>query len=173
MDVYQAILARKSVRAFKNREISDEVLTRLLGAARHAPSANNIQEWRFVVVRNPVTRNKISAAACRQKFVATAPVILACCAVTDNHVMTCGQASYPIDVAIAIDHITLCAASEGLGTCWIGAFYEDEVKKILAIPPEIRVVALLPIGYPQDPSLARKFRLPLEKIVMPECWKSE
>ena len=173
MDVYQAILARKSVRAFKNREISDEVLTRLLEAARHAPSANNIQEWRFVVVRNPVTRNKISAAACRQKFVATAPVILACCAVTDNHVMTCGQASYPIDVAIAIDHITLCAASEGLGTCWIGAFYEDEVKKILAIPPEIRVVALLPIGYPQDPSPARKFRLPLEKIVMPESWKSE
>jgi nitroreductase len=87
--------------------------------------------------------------------------------------MTCGQASYPIDVAIAIDHITLCAASEGLGTCWIGAFYEDEVKKILAIPPEIRVVALLPIGYPQDPSPVRKFRLPLEKIVMPESWRSE
>jgi nitroreductase len=91
MDVYQTILARKSVRAFKNREVSDEIITRLLEAARHAPSANNFQEWRFVVVRNPVTRNKISAAACRQKFVATAPVILACCAVTDNHVMTCGQ----------------------------------------------------------------------------------
>jgi nitroreductase len=173
VNVYQAILARKSVRAFKDREVSDEILTRVLEAARHAPSANNFQEWRFVVVRNPVTRNKLSTAACRQKFVATAPVIIACCAATDNHVMTCGQASYPIDVAIAIDHITLCAASEGLGTCWIGAFYEDEVKKILSIPPEIRVVALLPIGYPKDPSPVGKFRLPLKKIVMSESWTSD
>lgn len=172
MDVYEAILTRKSVRAFKNENVSDDVLNRLLEAARLAPSANNYQEWRFVVVRTPETRNKIAAAACRQKFIATAPVVLVCCAESENHVMTCGQLSYPIDVAIAIDHITLCAAAEGLGTCWIGAFYEDEVKNILGIPPDIRVVALLPIGYPQDPLPVSKFRLPLEKIVMYEAWQS-
>jgi nitroreductase len=87
--------------------------------------------------------------------------------------MTCGQPSYPIDAAIAIDHITLGAAAEGLGTCWIGAFYEDEVKQILGIPPEIRVVALLPLGYPQDPRPARKLRLSLERIVSCENWKLE
>jgi nitroreductase len=172
MNVYQAIITRKSVRAFKSDDIPDDLLTRVLDAARHAPSANNFQEWRFVVVRNSDTRKKISEAACRQKFVAEAPVVLACCAESTHHMMTCGQLSYPIDVAIAVDHLTLCAAAEGLGTCWIGAFYEDEVKKILGIPPEIRVVAVLPIGFPKDPSRRRKYRLPLEKIVMYDSWKS-
>ncbi|MCK5256331.1 MAG: nitroreductase family protein, partial [Deltaproteobacteria bacterium] len=88
----------------------------------------------------------------------------------DGHVMACGQTCYPIDVAIAIDHITLCATADGLGTCWIGAFDEGEVKKILEIPPQIRVVGLLPIGYPKDASRVEKSRLPLEKIVKYERW---
>ncbi len=173
MDVYQAISMRKSVRAFKNKDVPGDIITRLLEAARMAPSASNLQEWRFVVVRNPETREKISQAACGQKFLATAPVILVCCAETDDHVMTCNQRCYPIDVAIAIDHITLCASAEGLGTCWIGAFYEDQVKKILGIPPRIRVVILLPIGYPQDPTPVVKSRLPLEKIVKYERWMKQ
>ena len=148
----------------------EETVTRLIEAARLAPSASNRQEWRFVVVRDADARKKLAQAARRQTFVAEAPVILACCAETDNHVMACGQLCYPIDVAIAIDHITLCAAAEGLGTCWIGAFYEDQVKEILHIPTNIRVVELLPIGYPQDPSPVEKRRLPLENIVKYERW---
>jgi len=171
MDVYEAIKTRKSVRSYESRQVPDEVLIRILNAARRAPSANNSQEWRFVVVRNAETRRQIARAACRQSFVGEAPVVLVCCAKDNRHVMTCGQASYPIDAAIAIDHITLCAAAEGLGTCWIGAFYEDEVKQILGIPPAIRVVALLPLGYPQDPKPVRKLRLSLERIVSYEGWK--
>jgi len=87
--------------------------------------------------------------------------------------MTCGQACYPIDTAIAIDHITLCAVAEGLGTCWIGAFFEDRVKEILSIPPEIRVVALLPLGYPAGDGPARKNRLPLDRIVRRGRWGEE
>ena len=170
MDVYEAISVRKSVRAFKAKDVPEDVITRLLEAARRAPSANNLQEWRFVVIRNSDTRERISQAACGQSFIATAPVVLACCAETDDHIMTSNQRSYPIDVAIAVDHITLCASAEGLGTCWIGAFYEDQVKEILSIPPHIRVVTLLPIGYPQDPTLVEKYRLPLEKIVKYERW---
>ena len=170
MDIYQTISTRKSVRSFKNEDVPDEVLTRVLDAARLAPSANNFQEWRFVVIRGAETRRKIAAAACRQNFMAEAPVVIACCAESNDHVMTCGQLSYPIDVAIAVDHITLCAVAEGLGTCWIGAFYEEEVRKILGIPPHIRVVALLPLGYPKDPSPVRKFRLSLAKIVRYESW---
>jgi nitroreductase len=173
MDVYETIKTRKSVRSYESREVADEVLTRILDAARIAPSANNSQEWRFVVVRNAETRRQIAEAACRQSFVGEAPVVLACCAKDNRHVMTCGQPSYPIDAAIAVDHITLCAAAEGLGTCWIGAFYEDEVKQILNIPPAIRVVALLPLGYPQDPKPVRKPRLSLERIVSYENWKFE
>ncbi len=171
MDVYEAIRARKSVRAYLDKDVPEEVLLRLLEAARLAPSAKNLQEWRFVVVRDPRTREKLARAARNQAFVAQAPVVLACCAETDGHVMTCGQACYPIDVAIAVDHITLCAVAEGLGTCWIGAFFEDQVKEILGIPPRIRVVELLTLGYPQDPSPVPKRRLPLEKIVRWERWE--
>jgi len=171
MDVYKAIATRKSVRAFEDRDVPENVLLRLLEAARLAPSASNRQEWRFVVVRDPANRKRLAKAANAQKFIGGAPVILVCCAETDGHVMACGQLCYPIDVAIAIDHITLCAVAEGLGTCWIGAFDEDEVKKILGIPPQIRVVELLPIGYPQDPAPVEKSRLSIEKIVKHERWQ--
>ena len=82
----------------------------------------------------------------------------------------CSLLLYPIDVAIAIDHLTLCAAAEGLGTCWIGAFDEGKVKEILDIPKQIRVVELLPLGYPRDPSPVNKIRFPLQKIVKYERW---
>lgn len=170
MDVYTAISTRKSIRAFQDRDVPERILTRLLEAARLAPSAGNRQEWRFVIVRNPEMRKQLAQAARRQKFVGEAPVVIACCAETDGHVMSCGQPCYPIDVAIAIDHITLCATAEGLGTCWIGAFDEEKVKEILNIPPQIHVVELLPVGYPQDPTALKKYRFPLEKIIKYERW---
>jgi nitroreductase len=170
MDVYTAISTRKSVRAYEDRNVPDEVLTHILEATRLAPSASNRQEWRFVVVRDPDTRQQLMRAARGQRFVGQAPVVLACCAETDEHLMPCGQLSYPIDVAIAVDHLTLCAAAEGLGTCWIGAFDEAQVKDILAIPPAVRVVALLPLGYPQDPAPVAKSRFPLRELVRYERW---
>jgi len=171
MDVYQAISRRKSVRSFRDQEIPAEVIWRLLGAARLAPSASNRQEWRFVAVRDPALRRRLSRAARGQRHVAQAAVVLACCAETDGHVMMCGQPCYPIDVAIAIDHLTLCATAEDLGTCWIGAFKEDEVKEILGIPSRVRVVALLAVGYPEDPAPVEKNRLALEAIVKFERWQ--
>lgn len=75
-----------------------------------------------MVVTDEQRRKSLAEAANHQAFVAQAPVVIAACAESDGHVMRCGQPSYPIDVAIAIDHITLQAAAEGLGTCWIGAF---------------------------------------------------
>jgi len=170
VDIYELIAARKSVRAFQEKDVPEELITKLLEAARIAPSASNRQEWRFVVVRDAKKRAELADAANGQAFVAQAPVVLACCAQTDEHEMACGQLCYPIDVAIAIDHITLCAVAEGLGTCWIGAFNEEKAKKALAIPPEIRVVELLPIGYPQDASPTAKRRHALEKIVRYETW---
>ena len=170
MNVYEAILARKSVRAYQNREVSDEVLKKVLEAARLAPSASNRQEWRFIVVRDPEMREKLAEAARRQMFIAEAPVVIVCCAETDGHIMSCGEACYPIDVAVAIDHLTLAAAEEGLGTCWIGAFNQAKVKSLLKIPPEIQVVELLPLGYATDPTPKPKQRLPLAEIVHQEVW---
>ncbi len=84
--------------------------------------------------------------------------------------MTCGQMAYAIDVAIAVDHMTLVAASLGLGSCWIGAFYEDQVKEILGVPGEVRVVALLSLGYPAEMPAPRP-RKSLDQVVAWEHWR--
>jgi nitroreductase len=170
MNVMDAIKTRKSVRAYLDRPIEDEKLNAVLEAARLAPSASNRQEWRFVVVREPETRKKLAAVAGGQAFVAEAPLLIVACAETDGHVMRCGQPCYPIDVAIALDHMSLAAVEVGLGSCWIGLFDEKKVKEILQIPEEIRVVELLPLGYPKDPAAIGKKRLPLERIVRYERW---
>jgi nitroreductase len=170
MDVIDAIATRKSVRAYSTRPIDDEKLTVVLNAARLAPSASNRQEWRFVIVRDLKTRKKIAEAADEQTFVEEAPVIIVACADTDGHVMMCGQLCYTIDVAIALDHIMLAAVELELGTCWIGAFDEKKVKEILGIPEKIRVVSVMPIGYPVDPSIVEKKRLALNAIVKYEHW---
>ncbi len=170
MDVMEAIKRRCSVRTYRDQLVEEEKLKSILEAARLAPSASNLQEWRFIVVRDKHTRQRLMKAAKNQAFVGEAPVVIVCCAQTDNHVMSCGQLSYPIDVAIAIEHMALKAVEEGLGTCWIGAFYEEQVKDILGIPKDIRVVELLLLGYPVKPSPMHKVRLSLEEIVMYERW---
>ena len=169
MDVMDAIKQRESVRSYKNMPVEDKKLKLLLEAALLAPSASNRQEWRFVVVTDKKTRRKLMEAAANQDFVAEAPVVIAACAQTDNHIMMCGQPCYPIDIAIAVDHITLKAVEEGLGTCWIGAFDEKAVQAILQIPQEIRVVSLLTVGYPQTLH-RKKSRKKLDEIVRYECW---
>lgn len=169
MDVSEAIQKRRSIRKYQGRQIEEEKLDRVLEAGRLAPSARNLQEWKFVVVRDESRRKRIAEAAKGQTFVGEAPVVIAACATVTDYVMTCGQLTYPIDLAIAVDHMTLKAVEEGLGSCWIGAFYEEEVKKVLNIPPEVRVVALLPIGYPDESPNPRP-RKEMEEIVAFETW---
>ncbi|UCC31115.1 MAG: nitroreductase family protein [Phycisphaerales bacterium] len=169
MDVIEVIQKRRSVRSYTDKPVERDKIQRLLEAARLAPSASNRQEWRFVVVTDKKRRAALAEAANNQEFVAQAPVVIAACADHDGHVMRCGQACYPIDVAIATDHMTLQAVAEGLGTCWIGAFYEDQVKQILGIPEEIRVVELLTVGYAAGTPGPRS-RLPLQRTVHWETW---
>lgn len=158
------------MRSYIDKPVEEEKLETILDAARLAPSASNRQEWRFVVVRDLEMKNLLVRAAGRQKFVGEAAVVIAACAEGVDHVMPCGQLSYPIDVAIALDHITLAAVELGLGTCWIGAFDEPKVKQLLSIPEDIRVVELMCLGYPANPSRVGKKRLPIEQIVKHEHW---
>jgi len=170
MNVMEAIKSRYSVRRYKNKPVEEEKLNKILEAGRFAPSAKNRQEWRYVVVRDKGKIQKLMIAAKNQRFIGEAPVVIAACAEDDGYVMSCGQLSYPIDVAISMDHMTLEAVEEGLGTCWIGAFYENQVKEILNIPKNIRVVLLLTLGYPDD-SPSSKRRKSINEIVMYEKWK--
>jgi nitroreductase len=170
MDVIKAIKKRRSVRNYLDRPVEEEKLIAVLEAGRHAPSAGNRQEWRFVIVKDQQDRKKIAEAANEQGFVGEAPVVIVACAETDGHVMSCGQPSYPIDVAIALDHISLAAVKYGLGTCWIGAFNEEKVKEILGIPEEVRVVELMPLGYPATNLVKEKNRLSFNRIVKSGYW---
>ncbi|MBU1121534.1 MAG: nitroreductase family protein [Candidatus Omnitrophota bacterium] len=170
MGVFEVIKKRRSIRAYLEKEVEQDKLLKILEAAQAAPSANNCQEWRFVVVGDKEKRKQLSIAARGQAFVATAPIVIACCAQTDERKMTCGQVCYPIDVTIAIDHMILTATELGLGTCWIGAFYPEQVKEILDIPPHIKVVELLTLGYAQSVASNPKQRLPLNEIIFRDKW---
>ncbi|VVB85361.1 Coenzyme F420:L-glutamate ligase [uncultured archaeon] len=169
MDVSKAIRSRRSIRAYDSREVEESKLLRILDAGRLSPSAGNRQERRFVVVKDARKRQLLSEAARNQKFVAEAPIVIAACSVETEYVMACGQPAYPIDTAIAVDHMTLQAVEDGLGTCWIGAFDEKKVREILNIPDNVRVVQLLVLGYPSSvPSPTS--RKSLDEIVMREKW---
>lgn len=169
MDVFEAISRRRSIRSYKPDPVEPDKIDRLLEAARLAPSASNRQEWRFVVVTDAEKRAQLAEAANGQDFVGQAPVVIACCAETDGKTMPCGEQRYPIDVAIAMEHIVLAAVELGLGTCWIGAFKPEKVREVLGIPEEIRVIELLPVGYPSE-SPGERPRMSTDEIVHRESW---
>jgi nitroreductase len=164
MEVSMALSERRSVRSYKDAEVEDEKLTKVLEAGRLAPSAANRQEWKFVVVKGEEKRKKLAHAACGQSFLGQAPVVLVACATESRAVMPCGQPAYTVDVSIAFAYMVLQACELGLGTCWIGAFEEHQVKDVLNIPEHIRVVAMSPLGYPAHPIPPRP-RKKLEEIV--------
>jgi len=164
MEVMEAIRNRKSIRVYKEIPVPQDKLDKLLEAARLAPSGGNRQQWKFVVVRDAEKRRILSEAANGQRQVAQAPVIIAGVSTAPDNMMICGVPGYPVDLSIALDHITLEAAAEGLGTCWIGAFSQDKSREIMGIPDNCRIVCLLTIGYPAEEGRP-KSRKSLDEIV--------
>ena len=164
MDVFSAISQRSSVRAYKATGVEEDKLKKVLEAARLSPSASNRQDWKFVVVKNIETRKKLAKAAFEQSFIGEAPVVIVACGTEPRAVMGCGQPTHTVNVSIACAYMILEAHELGLGTCWIGAFNEDEVKRILNIPKHVRVVAMTPVGYPDEPA-SKKSRKALDQIV--------
>jgi len=157
MDVMEAIRNRRSIRAYADKPIPADVMRRMRQVLRYAPSACNIQPWHFILVQDAKLRQDVAAAAEGQHWLAQAPVIIAACGFPEQaykHMGGYGN-SVDIDLAIAIDHLTLAAVAEGLGTCWIGAFSEEKVKQLLGVPAGVKVVALTPLGYPASPDLVR------------------
>ncbi len=171
MDFYDVVKTRFSVRAYEDRPVEREKLDRILEAARLAPSAKNLQECCYVVVTDREKREQLISAAAGQRFVGQAPVVIVCCSTGDkDSLMRCGHSRYTIDSGIAIEHLALAAAAEGLGSCWIGSFYPDQVREILNIPEDIEVVELLPIGYPSPEAQSVRGRKDIEEIVCYDTW---
>jgi nitroreductase len=166
MSVLEIIKRRRSIRRYKENSIPEDALFRVLEAARLAPSGKNLQPWKFVIVRDKLLKKKLAEASIGQHFMAKAPVVIVACGFPDECYSRMGRymKSWPVDVAIALEHLILQAEEENLGTCWIGAFEEKEVKSILGVPEEVKVLALTPLGYPAEkpPSGRRK---DLEEII--------
>lgn len=166
MDLMEAIRTRRSIRTYKSTPIPEDALKEVLNAARLAPSADNAQPWKMVVVRDEQTKLKLAAASNGQKFIAQAPVVIVACGLPGEAYPSVGgyMSSEIIDAAIALDHLTLAAHDRGLGTCWIAAFKEEKVRALLGIPEDVKVVALTPLGYP-DENPGRTPRKNLEELV--------
>jgi nitroreductase len=166
MDVLEAIKTRRSIRKYKRRPIPDKKLQTILEAARLAPSADNRQPWRFVIVQDSHRKKALAQAANNQTFLNNAAAIIT--AVSDPEA---SAQWHEKDTMIALEHMVLAATALGYGTCWIGAFDEDEVKHLLKIPARMKVVALLPIGVP-DEKPDPKPRKPSSELFFKEEWQT-
>lgn len=169
MDVLDAIRNRRSVRSYSQKSIPPELLERMRQSLRYAPSACNNQPWHFVLVKDAEVRRQVAQAA-NHAWMAQAPVTVVACGLPSQAYKRMGGYgnSVDVDLAIAVDHLTLAAASEGLGTCWIGAFKEEQVKAVLGIPEGVKIVALTPLGYPASADMIspapESRRKPMEEL---------
>ncbi len=169
MDFLEVVATRRSIRKFRAEDVTDEDVKAILDAARLAPSANNLQPWKFIIVRNEKKRRLIAQACFGQEFVGEAPVVIVACATGRGGCIGGYMESWPVDVTIAITHLMLAAWAKGLGTCFIGAFDEEKIREVCQVPPEVRVVAVIPLGYPVKIPQATS-RRPLERIYCEEVF---
>lgn len=188
MDVFEAIRTRRSIRVYEDKPVEEEKLRKVLEAARLAPSAGNRQPWLFIVVKDPkvkeelrLTKERLRPPPPKEPLprgpprgpprdpIRSAPVIIVGCAPPSESFP--GTDFWKIDVAIALQNLVLAAWEQGLGTCWIGVFHEEEeVKKVLGLPKEARVVAMIALGYPAEKKEPVTDRKPLDAIVRYNHW---
>ncbi len=171
---------RRSVRKYLDKPIADEIILKLMESARMAPSANNSQPWHFIIIRDRDKREQIVRVANNQEWMLTAPIILAC--VADIRVrlgteeMNIDEESpqYAVkeiirDTSIAIEHLVLEATNQGLGTCWVAWFKQNEIRPVLSIPNDKYLVSLITVGYPDEEPKA-KSRKEIKEIIHYDKW---
>ena len=181
MEFIDLVLKRRSIRKYKPDPVPDEKLRYVLEVARLAPSWGNRQCWKYIIVTDEALRKKIIRRASPppvegrhrrpRDWVAQAPIIIVGCADPTGSGNKEEKQYYLLDMGISMEHLMLAAAEQGLGTCWIGGgFDETVVKEALGIPEEIRVVALTPLGYP-DESTEPKPRKSFQEMTSSNYWE--
>lgn len=173
MQTIDCIRDRRSVREYRQDPIPEKVLEEILESAVQAPSAGNVQDWEFVVVKNPDIKKRIVEAALGQDFIYNASVVLVVCSDVDrisNAYGTRGANLYSVqDTSAAIQNILLAAWDKEIGSCWIGAFNEKMIKDILVLPSNVRPMAIITLGYPVKVT-EKSERRDLKDVLHMEYW---
>ncbi|UCD73656.1 MAG: nitroreductase family protein [Candidatus Bathyarchaeota archaeon] len=150
MSILDTIKERGSIRRYMIKPIPRDELLKVVEAARLAQSAANRQPWQFILVTDDAVKKNLAVAARNQRFVGEAAAVMVCLANPEESARVGPFEGFLIDLAIAIENMTLTGWDLGIGSCWIGAFNENDVKDLLDIPENLRVVSLLTLGYPDE-----------------------
>ncbi len=150
MELLDAIRSLHPCTQYQSRPVPPEKLKTILAAARLAPSQHNLQPWRFVVVQDEERKRLLAQCSNRGKLIAEAPAVIVAFAVEEDIPVTIGGyiSAYPLDVAVAVDHLQLAATAEGLGTNWIIEFNDEKLRSVLHVPDGIHPIAVIPVGFP-------------------------
>lgn len=169
MEFAEVVRRRRSVRRFKPDPVPREKLVQLLEGAISAPSAGNVQPWRFLVIEDPGRRRALAAAALRQNWIAGAPALIVVLADLERAAASYGSRGVELyalqDTAAAVQNLLLGAVDAGLAACWVGAFSESEVSRILELPAGLRPVAMVPVGRAEKNPPPRPSRRSLNEVV--------
>lgn len=166
---------RRMIRRFKPEPVGDRLIRRLLRAARRAPSAGHTQPWVFVVVRDRRRRERLARAALGQMFIAQAPVVIVAGADQSRSRARYGSRGdrYAlIDASFASMLLLLAATEQGLGACFVGAFDDADVARILRLPDDVLPLAVIPVGYPAENPSPLELR-PADDVIRFERWKPQ
>lgn len=172
MGVFEIIRKRRSIRLYEEKPVEQEKLNRVLEACRLAPSADNRQPWRFIVVTNDEVKEKLRASYDEEWFVSAPVIIIGCAVPKEAWVRMDGQEYWMVDVAIAMQNMILVATELGLGTCWIADFDEEAARKALKLSQSVRIVAMTPLGYPTEEKRPVRNRKSLSEIVHYDSWRA-
>lgn len=173
MELKEVIFQRRSIRKFKGDPVSAEKVQNLLEAARVAPSWANRQCWRFVLVSDPEKKKTIASALPDsnpgKNALLQAPLVVVLLADPEASALHEGKQYYMLDAGLAMEHFILAAVEEGLGTCWQALLSGEVVRKAVGAPEKMVVVAVTPLGYPDQAPRPRP-RHELNKIAFKEVW---
>ncbi len=173
-DILELIKSRRTIKHFLPKPVSWDNISRILDAARHAPSSGNIQNWKFIVMIEQDAKQKTAEACYEQYEISQAGALIVVCnevEKAERYYGLRGERLYSIqNCAAAVENILLEAHSLGLGTRWIGAFDEEAIKSLCSIPEEVRPQAIIAVGYPREiPEKPPKY--PLEPITYFHKWR--
>jgi len=147
VDFFEAVKNRRSIRRYTKEKVSDDLILKILEAGRWAPSADNSQPWNFIVLRDKEVRERVAEATTWGEFLADAPIGIAV-------VIDPNASAHSVESgAVATENMLLAAHVLELGACWIGSYnssYEEEVKDILGIPKDKRLLSIISIGHPDE-----------------------